>query len=284
MGSWQDAVYFDLNIRNYLEFELDKGRGSRLSVGYKLVVRQDPKSPAAEAIRSLRTNLQYVGVDRSLKSVLVTSAGPSEGKTSIAANLALSMADAGTKCIAVGVDLRKPSLHSAFGLSNSTGLTNVLLGQMSLKDALQETEHERLSILASGPVPPNPAELLGSSVMKEIIAEIEASCDMAIYDATPVMAVTDAVLLSRLMSGVLLIVDMNQTPREQLALAKAQLEKVDAHILGVVANRVKSGGRYGGYYYYYYGEGESEAAATGDGAGSRAGRWLGRLMGGRRRT
>lgn len=211
---------------------------------------------------------------------MVTSAGPAEGKTSIAANLAVSLADAGTKSIVVGVDLRKPTLHKVFDMPNDVGLTNVLLGQLSLKDALQETEIENLQVLASGPIPPNPAELLGSTAMKELISEIEGACDIAIFDATPVMAVTDAVLLSRLMSGVLIVVGMNQTPREHLAQAKAHLNKVDARILGVVANRVRYTGREGAYYYYY-GYGEREAAATAGTESGRSGfgRIFGRLVG-----
>lgn len=234
--------------------------GNCLNSEYQLIVRSAPKSPGAEAIRSLRTNLQFVGVDRALKSVMVSSAGPAEGKTTIASNLSASLAEAGTKTIIVGADLRKPSVHKVFGCGNQVGLTNVLLGQVSLKDALLDTNIENLRILPSGPIPPNPAELIGSEAMRELTTEIAEMCDFVIYDATPVVAVTDAVLLSRMVDGVLLVVAMNQTPREMLATAKQQLEQVNARILGVVANRVAVGGT--SYMYYYYYSSEHEAAAT----------------------
>lgn len=230
---------------------------------YHLVVRDDPKSPAAEAIRSLRTNLQFVGLDRPLKSVLVTSADPSEGKTSISANLAVSLAQSGTRTILVGADLRKPSLHRVFGVSNRTGLTSVLLGQSRLSDTLEETDVENLKILNSGPIPPNPAELLGSKAMKGLVAELEEAADMVIFDATPALAVTDAVLLANAVDGVLLVVSMNKTPREVVRRAKDQLLQVRANLVGVVANRVEARGRSKYYYYYYYGEGNKEAAAAG---------------------
>ena len=224
------------------------------------MVKQEPKSPAAEAIRSLRTNLQYVSLDRPLKHVMVTSAGPDEGKTSIVANLAASLAESGRRTLAVGVDLRKPTLHKVFDLPNRVGLTNVLLGQLRLREALQETGVEGLKLLDAGPVPPNPAELIGSAAMADVVKEINDSCDIAIYDAPPVMAVTDAVLLSRHMDGVLLVVAINETPRELVTRAKEQLEQVQARVLGVVANRVPvSGQDYYYYYYYYSNDGDTDA-------------------------
>lgn len=228
-----------------------EGSGKRLSAAYHLVVRDEPKSPAAEAIRLLRTNLQYAALDRPLKRLLITSAGPGEGKTSIAANLAISLADTGKRIVVVGVDLRKPSIHDAFGCPNAVGVTNILVGQIRLEDALQETGIDNLQLLASGPIPPNPAELIGSEAMQRLIERLDDHCDIVIYDTTPVMAVTDAVLLSRSMDGVLLVVSINQMPRELVARAKEQLEHVNAKILGVVANRVPIRGREYGYYAYY---------------------------------
>jgi len=232
-------------------------------MGYEgLIVRDDPKSPAAEAIRTLRTNLQYLSLDKPLKSILVTSALPSEGKTTIAANLAVALADAGTETILVGTDLRKPALHRVFGLENRRGVTTILTGHSTLEESLQPTEHPRLRLLTSGPVPPNPAEMLGSRAMRSLIAELEASAEMVIFDTAPVIAVTDAALLAPAVSGAVLVVSMGYTPREIARQAKQQLEKVNAVILGVVANRIEvnRGGSY--YYYYYYGTGEEEAAAA----------------------
>jgi len=223
-------------------------------------VRDDPKSPAAEAIRTLRTNLQYLSLDKPLKSIMVTSALPSEGKTTIASNLALALADAGTETILVGADLRKPTLHKVFGCDNHAGVTTVLTGHSTLAEALQPTGHPRLRLLPSGPVPPNPAEMLGSRAMRSLIAELEAAAEMVIFDTAPVIAVTDAALLAPAVSGTLLVVSLGFTPREIARQAKEQLEKVNAVILGVVANRIEVGRGGSYYYYYYYGESEGEAA------------------------
>lgn len=230
--------------------------------GYHLVVRDDPKSPVAEAIRTLRTNLQYLSLDRPLKSIMVTSALPGEGKTTIASNLAVALADAGADTIVVGTDLRKPALHKVFGKENRIGVTSILTGHATLEEALQPTDHPRLRFLPSGPVPPNPAEMLASKAMRRLIAEVEASAEMVIFDSAPVIAVTDAALLAPAVGGTLLVVGIGQTPRDIARQAKEQLEKVNAVILGVVVNRIEArrGGSY--YYYYYYGTSEQEAAAT----------------------
>lgn len=238
-----------------------------MSSEYHLVVRNAPKSPAAEAVRLLRTNLQYVSLDRPLKSLMITSAGPGEGKTSICANLAVSLAEAGKRTIVVGADLRAPTVHKALGCSNNgVGLTTVLAGQAPLEEAIQETDIEGVRLVPSGPIPPNPAELIGSGAMEAVVRQIAQLCDIALYDATPVLAVADALLLSRAMDGVLLVVSVKRTPREVVAQAKEQLEQVQARIVGVVANRVEYSGRAGYYYYGYYSA--REAAAGRDAAGA----------------
>lgn len=247
--------------------------------GIRLVVKSDPKSPMAEAIRTLRTNLQYVGLDRPLRTLMITSAGPSEGKTSISSNLAYSLAESGVRTILVGADLRKPAVHKAFNVSNAVGLTNVILGQASLSEALQPTGQEGLSLLPSGPIPPNPAELLGSAAMRAIVEELKEQSDLVVFDATPVVAVADASLLAPMVDGTLLVVSMNQSPREMVRDAVAQLRKVKANILGVVANRVVFKGTQA-YYYYYYGESNDEVAATGAANGRlRPPGFFGRLRG-----
>lgn len=216
---------------------------------YALVTRDDPKSPAAEAYRTLRTNLQFAALDRPLRTLLITSAGPGEGKTTVAANLGVALAQSGKKVVVVGGDLRKPTLHQAFGLRNAAGLTSVLTGNVTWQDALQPSGVEGLSILPSGPIPPNPAELLASARMQEVLSEISAGCDMVIIDAPPVLAVTDAGVLSRLSDGVLLVVSVGITPRDVAKAAKEQLVQVGARILGLVVNRLSGES---GYYYYYY--------------------------------
>lgn len=243
----------------------------------RLAVKSDPKSPMAEAIRTLRTNLQFVGLDRPLRTLMITSAGPGEGKTSISSNLACALAESGKRTILVGADLRKPAVHKLFRASNAVGLTNVILGQASLDEALVQTDCEGLWLLPAGPIPPNPAELIGSKAMRALIEEMKARSDMVIFDATPVLAVTDAALLGAMVDGTLLVVAMNQSPRELVREAVAQLRKVNANILGVVANRVLLKESQA-YYYYYYGE--SEVAATGASNGKfRSTGMFGRLRG-----
>lgn len=243
---------------------------------YHLVVRDDPKSPVAEAIRTLRTNLQYISLDKPLKRIMVTSALPSEGKTTIASNLALALADAGNRTILTGVDLRKPAVHKLFGCDNTLGVTTILTGHATLDQALQQTAHPDLRLLASGPVPPNPAEMLGSRAMRALIDELTDHADVVIFDAPPVIAVTDAALLAPAVDGALLVVSMGQTPREIVRQAKEQLEKVNATILGVVANRIALS-RSDSYYYYYYGSSDREASL---GNGKFTEGKLARLLGG----
>lgn len=216
---------------------------------YTLVTRDDPKSPAAEAFRTLRTNLQFAALDRPLRTVLITSAGPGEGKTTVAANLGVAMAQSGSKVIVLGADLRKPSVHQILGVRNTIGLTNVLTGAVSWEDALQSTDVEGLYVLPAGPVPPNPAELLASGRMHELLNQLQNACDMVIIDAPPAIAVTDAGVLSRWADGVLLVVSLGITPRDVAKAAKEQLIQVGARILGLVVNRMSGES---GYYYYYY--------------------------------
>jgi len=243
-----------------------------------LDLRDDPKSPLAEAVRTLRTNLQYISLDRPLQTIVVTSALPAEGKTTVAANLAVALADVGNRTIIVGADLRKPSVHQLFGGDNSVGVTSVLTGHATLDDALQKTDHPNLQLLASGPVPPNPAEMLGSQAMRSLIEQLVSRADKVIFDTPPVIAVTDAPLLAPALDGTLLVVRVGYTPKEVARQAKEQLEKVNARVLGIVANRIDSG-RNSHYYYYYYGSEEDQVtAANGRPAMGRA---LARLFGGR---
>lgn len=242
-----------------------------------LYVRNHPKSPVAEAVRTLRTNLQYMSFDKPLRSIIVTSALPAEGKTTVAGNLALALADAGNRTIIVGVDLRKPSVHQLFNCDNSVGVTSVLTGHATLEQALQKTDHPNLELLASGPLPPNPAEMLGSRAMRSLIDELTHAADKVIFDAPPLIAVTDAALLAPALDGALLVVRVGYTPREIARQAKEQLEKVNAPLLGVVANRIHVG-RESAYYYYYGTEASETRASSGKPVMGRA--WA-RLLGGR---
>lgn len=241
--------------------------------GRPIVTRDNPKSPAAEAFRTLRTNLQFAGLDRPLRTLLITSAGPGEGKTTISANLAVAVAQSGSKVILMGADLRKPSVHETLHISNAVGVTSVLTGHVTWEEALQPTDVPGLYLLPAGPIPPNPAELLASKRMNELIDQLKEASDLLIIDAPPVIAVTDAGVLSRLVDGTLLVVSAGITPREIAKAAKEQLQQVGARLLGIVVNRLNEES---GYYYYYY----RRYYAMDDDGGRLP--WWRRIFGGRR--
>jgi tyrosine-protein kinase len=218
----------------------------------KLVAALEPRSSIAEAYRTLRTSVQFSSMDKPVKSLLVTSAGPLEGKSLTAANLATVMAQAGLQTILVDGDLRKPSLHRVFGLTNDIGLTNGLIQQSALDEFARPTEIESLRIITTGTLPPNPAEVLGSGRMRALKAQLESQADMVIFDSPPCLPVTDAAILARLVDGVILVVDSARTRRESVLRAKEVIEKVGGQIVGVVLNRISARGSGYRYYYYYY--------------------------------
>lgn len=220
-----------------------------------LIANAEPKSVASEAYRTLRTNIQFSSLDLPLRTLAVTSAGPGEGKSTIAANLAIVIAQAEHKCILVDCDLRKPVQHHIWGLSSRRGLTSVLLGHAQLSDVLCETPVPGLSVLPCGPKPPNPAELLNSQAMERLVAELKERADWVIFDAPPTVAVTDAAILGRKVDGCLLVISASGVPREVAIQAKESLLAAKANLLGVVLNRVQFSSGHG-YYYYYYDDGE----------------------------
>ena len=224
----------------------------------QLVAWLQTKAPESEAYRTLRTNIQFSSVDKPVRSLLVTSAGPSEGKSTTAANLAVVMAQTGQRVVLVDTDLRRPVMHKVFGVANNTGLTSALLNgeQVVLDGHLQGTEVENLSLLTSGPIPPNPSELLGSHRMARLVEKLAGQADLVIFDSPPVLAVTDAAVMGRQVDGVVLVVDAGQTREQVLAQATAELQQTGANLLGAVLNRLDS--RRGGYYYYYYYYSEEE--------------------------
>ena len=241
--------------------EIGALRGNK---GDKLVTANEPRSGNAEAYRILRTNISFSSVDKPLRSLMVTSASPSEGKSVTAANLAVTMAQAGYRTILVDCDLRKPSQQKIFGFSNDTGLTNCLLSHANINNFIRPTRVENLRVLTSGPNPPNPAELLGSRSMSELLAHLQSESDILVVDCPPVLVVADASIMSRVIDGALLIVDSGQTRRDSAMRAKEALEQAGAHLLGVVLNRVSRGHSY--YYYnnkYYYGSSESGKSRSG---------------------
>jgi non-specific protein-tyrosine kinase len=224
----------------------------------KVVAALQPRSPISEAYRALRTNIQFSAVDRPLKTLLVTSANPLEGKTTTVANLGAVMAQAGLSVILVDSDLRRPALHKFFGVDNKQGLTDALLQSApNLDGYLQGTAIENLQVLTSGPLPPNPSELLGSQRMRDLVEQLKGKADVLLFDSPPVLAVTDAVVLANQVDGVLLIVDAGATRREAASRARETMAKVGASLLGVALNKLSARGA-GGYYYYYYYSSEGE--------------------------
>lgn len=220
----------------------------------KMITVYEPKSPIAESFRTLRTNIQFANIDKEIKVILVTSAAPGEGKSTVMSNLGNIMTQSDKKTLLMDCDFRKPTLHRRLNLSNIEGLTNVLMADKPLSEVVQVSEEiENLSILTSGPVPPNPAELLGSERMKKFLEVIRNEYDMIIIDTPPVGLVTDAAVLSTRVDGVLLTVAAEQTDIESIKRGKKSLKRVNANILGVVLNKVPLNSRtYYKYGYYHY--------------------------------
>lgn len=222
-----------------------------------LFAQVNPKSPIAEAFRTLRTNISFSALDRPYRTIMTTSAGPEDGKSTVTANLGVVMAQAGSRVLLVDCDLRKPVQNKHFGTDNHRGLTNLLVQDLEISDVVRATEVEGLWLLTSGPIPPNPSELLGSHKMKSFLEKAAGMYDTVLIDAPPVIAVTDAAVLAPLVDGVVLVVKSGATRIDMIKDAKAQLEKASARIIGVVLNEVKMQGEDYRYYYYYKGKDKS---------------------------
>ncbi|MFV0557797.1 MAG: CpsD/CapB family tyrosine-protein kinase [Enterococcus sp.] len=217
--------------------------------GVSLVTLVDSSSPVAEQYRTIRTNIQYSSVGQKVQTLVVTSSVSNEGKSTTSANLAIVFAKAGQKVLLVDADMRKPTLFKTFNLINSIGLSTLLSSPTSILEATQETAVENLSVLTSGPKPPNPSELLGSGRMEQIIAEAQTMYDIIIFDMPPIVAVTDAQIMASKVDGTILVVRETVAKKETLFKAKKLLELVRARVLGVVYNGAKQT-KDQGYYYY----------------------------------
>ncbi len=216
-------------------------------ISHSLIALRDPRSPAAEAYRTLRTNIRFSSLDRPLHTLLITSSSPNEGKSSTLANLAITMAQAEQKVLLVDCDLHRPALHTLFNLPNETGLTNIILEQSDAQLPIQSTGVPGLSLLASGPLPPRPADILGSRRMQAVIERLRSEADIILFDTPPVTAVTDAAILASSIDGVLLVFQANKTRRERARQARQILEKVKANIIGVILNDAQLEKGYGYY-------------------------------------
>jgi len=213
-----------------------------------LITVTDPRSPAVEAYRTLRTNLTFAALDKPIETLVITSAAPGAGKSIVLANLAVTMAQGEHRTIMVDADLRRPELHSIFGVPNERGLTTMFVEEAALDNPpLMETGVGNLWLLPSGPLPPNPADLLGSRRMEQAIAALKARADVILFDAPPVIAVTDATVLGTKVDGVLLVVSAGRTRREHALRARELLERVHVRIVGAVLNDAPRDVALGGY-------------------------------------
>ncbi len=239
---------------------LDNSTGTKNGNGHsgpnqdvmRLVTHFKPKSPVSEAYRTLRTNLQFADVNNKIQTILVTSSGPGEGKSTTAANLAIAMSMQGAKTVLIDADMRRPVIHKVFEAEKDKGLSNILIGKLSIEDAVQPTRIQNLEVITSGILPPNPAEMMGSTHMKRFIADLKKRYDVLIFDTPPLIAVTDAAVLSKEMDGVLLVVKSGHTHKEAMMRGVDLLRNVRSRILGVLLNNVSRENTYGSYYYYYY--------------------------------
>jgi capsular exopolysaccharide synthesis family protein len=214
---------------------------------HPMIVRDEPLSAPSEEVRRLRTNLQFIDVARRQRSIVVTSSIPGEGKSTIAVNLAVSLADAGARTVLVDADLRRPAIAEIAGLEGAAGLTSILIGRAKVADVVQPLGVRSLDVLPSGPIPPNPSELLGSTAMAQLLEQLTATYDIVLLDSPPVLPVTDAAVLSRLAGGALIVVGADRIHRPQLLETLETLNTVDAHVFGVVVNKIsrRDAGVYG---------------------------------------
>lgn len=222
-----------------------------------LIAAQHPQSLQAEAYRDLRTNLQFMGLAEGQRSVLITSSLPGEGKSSSAINLAHVIAQSGARVLLIDADLRRPSIHQYLSLEGNAGLTTVLIGEAELDELVQPLETEGLDVLTSGPIPPNPSEMVGSEKMAQLLATAMAQYDFVVVDAPPLLAVTDAVVLSHHVGGALVVARSEAVKKQQLGQALEKLESAGGRTLGVILNRVPTGSRGAYSYAYTYSSDES---------------------------
>jgi len=259
--------YFDNSIKGIKDIEkglkipiltsipsikADGKKGEVEDIGKRLITHNKPRSPISESYRSLRTNLQFASVDGEIKTVIITSPAPREGKTLTASNLAIAQAQAGRKTLLIDTDLRKPMIHNLFNLEKRDGISRVLTGELKLDAAIKKTDIENLYVVTSGPIPPNPSELLGSKRMKDILNELKERFDTIVLDSPPMIAVTDPIVLGQEVDGMVLVVRSGRTSMEIAEKSKNNAEYAKIKLLGCVLNDVDVRHIYGTYNYYYY--------------------------------
>lgn len=233
-------------------FKKIKTKKSRpATLARQLITVANPKSIVSEQFKTIRTNINFSMPDRDLQTMVLTSSTPGEGKSTNSSNIAVVFAQSGKKVLLVDSDMRKPTTHHTFGLKNVSGLSTVLIRQNTVEEVTQKTEIEGLSLITSGPIPPNPAELLSSKTMDQFIETVKEKFDIIIFDAPPVLSVTDAQILSNKCEGTLLIINSGIAEKENVNKAKEMLLASKANIIGAVLNNYKIDKDH--YYYQYYG-------------------------------
>jgi succinoglycan biosynthesis transport protein ExoP len=230
---------------------------------HPVILRDQPLAAPSEAVRRLRTNLQFIDIANRPKSIVISSSIPGEGKSTIAINLAVSLADSGSRVILVDADLRRPSVAEYLSIEGGVGLTTVLIGRAVVKDVVQPLGSSSLDLLPAGQIPPNPSELLGSMAMADLLEQLSASYDMVLLDSPPLLPVTDAVVLSNLAGGALVVVGADRIHRPQLQQSLESLETAGAHLFGIVMNKIarREAAAYAYGYGYGYGYGSEYPSA-----------------------
>jgi len=259
--------YFDTSIKDIEDVEeilklpilasiptikADRKKGEIEDIRNRLITHYRPRSPISESYRSLRTSLRFASIDGGIKTVVLTSPAPKEGKTLTASNLAITEAQAGRKTLLLDTDLRRPMVHHLFNLKKEDGISKVLTDELKLNDAIKKTGVENLYAITSGFVPPNPSELLGSKKMKNVLEELKEKFDMIILDSPPIIAVTDPVVIGQEVDGMVMVIRSGRTTRDIAEKAKNNAEYVHIKLLGVVLNDIDVRNVYGSSRYYYY--------------------------------
>lgn len=216
-----------------------------------LIVKDNPKSCISEAYRTLRTNIQFSNFDNNIKTLLITSSSSCEGKSTVASNLAISIAESKNKVLLLDCDLRRPSIHKKFNLSNKNGLSNLLIGQYKFNEIVQKYD-ENLYVLTAGIIPPNPSELLSSNKMNDFLTKSKEYFDYIIVDTSPVGSISDAQALAALVDGVLLVLSSGESEAAEVNKAIELLRYVKANIIGIVANKLKYSKKIRKKYNDYY--------------------------------
>ncbi|MCM3630335.1 CpsD/CapB family tyrosine-protein kinase [Paenibacillus glycanilyticus] len=217
----------------------------------RLISIINPRSPVSETYRTLRTNIEFAAIDSALQVIMVSSAGPGEGKSTTIANLAVTYSQSDRKVVLIDADMRKPTAHKTFQISNRFGLSSVISQQSTLQEVIQSTDIPNMDVITAGPIPPNPAEMLASKRMTALLDELRTMYDIILVDTPPLLAVTDAQIAATKSDGVVLVVDQGRVKRQFAQKAIQNLQNVNARILGVVLNNVKRRSNEEAYYYYY---------------------------------